>query len=161
MKPIFLAYGHEKDMKKKVIRALDGWNIRYISLEDEPDLARPNIGKFRDICDDLDCGLVLLSADDKCYKKRKERKGKQDDVGKDDIVETSRARQNVIWELGYCYGHYEDRTIIVYKEDEEFEWPSNLGSGIGYVPYKEKEWRQKLKRELQARDYDCKNNKLS
>jgi predicted nucleotide-binding protein len=151
VKPIFLGHGHDKEMKKKVTRALTAWKITYIALADEPDLGRPNIGKFRDICDDLDCGLVLLSADDKCYKKRKDRPGKL--AAKSDIREKSRARQNVIWELGYCYGHYGDRTIIVYKEDEEFEWPSNLGTGIGYVPYLDQDWRQKLKLELKARDY--------
>ncbi len=101
--------------------------------------------------------MVLLSPDDKCYKKREDSQGAQ--AGEEDVTEKSRARQNVIWELGYCYGHYgEDRTIIVYKKDEEFEWPSNLGDGIGYVPYNEIRWRQKFKRELKARGYGNKSH---
>jgi predicted nucleotide-binding protein len=160
VKPIFLAHGHDKPMKKAVIRVLNGWKIAYKSLDEEPDVTRPNIRKFLGICDELKCGVVLLSADDQCHKKSKGKKGTQ--AGERDTVSKSRARQNVIWELWYCYGHYgEANTIIIYREDDEFEWPSNLGSGIGYVPFHNGDWRQKFKRELEARKYAVKNDKFS
>jgi predicted nucleotide-binding protein len=145
-------------MKKAVERFLIETGIRPITLEGLPYESLTTIEKVLNVCRDLDCGVVLLSPDDECYKKIRKKAGA--DSPKQEIRKM-RARQNVIWELGYCFGLFgRGRTIIIYKEHEKFEWPSNL-DGIGHVPFKDPDWRQKFKEELKVRGYEVKNDNLS
>ena len=72
-----------------------------------------------------------------------------------------RARQNVIFELGFFIGKLgRNRVLVLYQEEENFEMPSDY-SGVLYTPYDSSgRWQFDLIKELKACGYDVDANKL-
>jgi predicted nucleotide-binding protein len=91
---------------------------------------------------------VLLSADDEGRSR----------VGSSDPLK-HRARQNVIFEMGYFFSRLgRERVCAVYESGVEL--PSDL-SGILYVPYgSEKDWMYAVAKEMKSAGYEVDLNKV-
>ena len=94
--------------------------------------------------------IVLLSADDIAYLKS-------------DPPENAkfRARQNVIFELGYFIGRLgRERVLALHQVIDDFEIPSDY-SGVLFVPYDESgKWKFELVKELKAIGVNVDANKI-
>lgn len=71
--------------------------------------------KLEDSIWDSDCAVVIMTPDD-------------------EVKNLSRARQNVIHELGYLQGLYQDIELIIILKENKVEWLSNL-NGIEYIKF--------------------------
>lgn len=92
-----------------------------VILREQPNLGRTIIEKFEDTASEVDLAFVLLTPDDMGFSK-KSPSGKR-----------RRARQNVIFELGFFYAimqRKKGRVILLYKGN--LELPTDI-SGIVYI----------------------------
>lgn len=141
---IFIVHGHNEAVKEKVARVLEKLNLQPIILHEQPDGGKTIIEKFEANSDDVNFAVVLLTGDDK---------GKSNNS--DDYK--LRARQNVIFEMGYFMGRLSRSRVFMLLE-EGVEKPSDL-DGIVYTPLKEG-WQQKLVKELKRSGYDVDANNI-
>ena len=147
---IFVVHGHDEAMKQAVARTLKKIGLKPTILHEQTNEGRTIIGKFSDYSD-VSFAVVLISPDDMAYPK---------DQPSEDAK--PRARQNVIFELGFFIGKLgRNRVLIVlYQEEKKCEMPSDY-SGVLYTPYDSSErWQLDLVRELKACEYDVDANKL-
>ena len=146
---IFVVHGHDEAMKTSVARALERLDLSPVILHERPNQGRTIIEKFTDYAD-VNFSIVLLSPDDVAYNK--------DD---DPKQARTRARQNVVFELGYFIGKLgRTRVIALFRSDENFEMPSDY-SGVLFTPFDESgRWQFDLVKELRACGYDVDANKL-
>ena len=146
---IFVVHGHDKAMKHAVARTLEKIGFEPIILHEKPNEGRTIIEKFSDYSD-VSFAVVLLSPDDMAYPK--------DQPSKD---AKPRARQNVIFELGFFNSKLgRNRVLVLYQGEKKFEMPSDY-SGVLCTPYdKLGEWRFSLVKELKACGFDVDANKL-
>ena len=77
------------------------------------------------------------------------------------LAAKTRARQNVIFELGLFIGKLGRRNVsVLYQEDKDFEMPSDY-KGVLYTPYDTSgRWKFELVKELKNCGYDVDANKL-
>jgi predicted nucleotide-binding protein len=120
---VFIVHGHDETSKLQLKNYLQ--NVlklgEAIILHEQPSFGRTIIEKFEQETACVDLVFVLLTPDDKMAK------------AGDPDVEKRRARQNVIFELGYFYGKLHRsraRVILLYKKGVEL--PSDI-SGIIYI----------------------------
>jgi predicted nucleotide-binding protein len=146
---IFIVHGHDDGMKEGVARVVERLGLFPIILHEQPNKGRTVIKKFTDYSE-VNFAIVLLSPDD-LGKARNE----------PSEMLRSRARQNVVFELGYFIGKLgPDRVIALYREDPDFEMPSDY-SGVTFVLYDSVgRWQFDLLKELKAARYDVDANKL-
>jgi predicted nucleotide-binding protein len=118
-KNIFIVHGQDEEPKRMLRDLLDGLGLNPIILHDEPNKGRTIIEKFEDHAGIAKYAFILLT---------------QDDVGGPNNTHLNyRARQNVIFELGFFIGKLgRDRVCCIYKKDVEL--PSDIG-GLVYLPY--------------------------
>ena len=119
---IFVAHGHDLKAKESVVELLREGGLRAIVLQEEAGATRTIIEKF-DEHSRVHFAIVLLTADDVGGRREKTPKLRP------------RARQNVIFELGFFLGKLgRDRVVALYKEDrEKIELPSDF-EGVQYTP---------------------------
>lgn len=131
---IFIVHGHDMELKESIARFLQNMNLNPIILHEQPDKGRTIIEKFEDYSN-VFYAIVLLTPDDLGRSRHSKRE------------ERLRARQNVIFELGYFIGKLgRKRVCAIYKEGVEL--PSDF-LGILYIPVdKEGGWRLKLAKEI-------------
>ena len=146
---IFIVHGHDEEMKQSIARTVEKLDLNPIILHEQPNKGRTVIQKFSDHSN-VSFAIVLLSPDDMAYSK----------VDGPEKIK-SRARQNVILEMGYFLGKLgPERVVIIYKTDGNFELPSDY-DGVIYIPYdKAGAWKGLLVREMKACDYDVDANKV-
>ncbi len=112
----FIVHGHDKELlleMKDYLQNVLKWPGPIV-LRDKPNCGKTIIEKFEEHAGRLDWVFVLLSPDDKTF----------DPKSNDEL---RRARQNVIFELGFFYGllgRYEGRVIALKKGDVEI--PSDI-----------------------------------
>lgn len=146
---IFIVHGHDEAMKQAVARTVEKLGLEPIILHEKPSEGRTIIEKFTDYSD-VSFAIVLLSPDDVAYPKDQSPKEAK-----------LRARQNVIFELGFFIGKLgRNRVLVLYQEEKNFEMPSDY-SGVLYTPYDDSgRWQFDLVKELKACGYDVDANKL-
>jgi len=146
---IFIVHGHDEAMKQTVARTLEKLGLEAVILHEKPNEGRTIIEKFMDYSG-VSFAVVLLSPDDLGFHKHQEPKNAK-----------LRARQNVIFELGFFIGKIgRDRVLVLYQQKENFEMPSDY-SGVLYTPYDNAgRWQYNLVKELKACGYDVDANKL-
>lgn len=110
--------------------------LQAIVLEEKRSQGRTVIEKFQDHAHDAGYAVVLLTADDE---------GRRRNTAE----LRPRARQNVIFELGFFYGTLGRHNVAVLC-DEHVELPSDL-AGVVYIPLDQAgTWKALLERELMA-----------
>jgi predicted nucleotide-binding protein len=143
---VFVVHGHDEAALQVVARFLEQLELEAIVLREEPDAGRTIIEKFEDCATDVSFAVVLLTPDD---------------LGGPATApaQVARARQNVIFELGYFAGKLgRGRACLLRKG--EVEIPSDL-YGVIYKDMDAAEgWKLKLVRELNAAGLDFDPRKL-
>jgi hypothetical protein len=148
-KDVFIVHGHDEAIKVNVARTLEKLGLVPIILHEKPNQGRTVIEKFTDYSA-VGFAVVLLSPDDV---------GKLRTAPVEDL--RPRARQNVIFELGFFLGRLgRERVLALYAPTDNFELPSDY-SGVLFVPFDSSgRWQFDLVRELKAADYDVDANAL-
>ncbi len=133
-KDIFIAHGHDNELKLEVERILYHLELNPIILHRQPDQGQVTIEKFEKHSETCNHAIILLSPDDVGAK------NSEDDIDSDLLT---RARQNVIFEMGYFFGKLgRDKVIVLNKGVDEL--PSDY-IGILYKPVNSSNnWRMDL-----------------
>lgn len=146
---VFIVHGHNDEMKISVARTLEKLKLKPIILHEQPSKGKTIIEKFTDNSE-VGFAIVLLSADDIAYSKSQ----KPEDA-------KFRARQNVIFELGYFIGKLgRERVLALHETIENFEIPTDY-SGVLFVPFdKAGKWQFDLVKELKALNINVNANDI-
>lgn len=143
---IFVAHGHDDAARESIARFLDRLELIPIVLKDQPSAGRTTIEKFEDESD-VGFAVVLLTPDDVGALATPPRKLQP------------RARQNVIFELGYLAGALGRRHVIALVKDD-VEIPSDY-QGVIFIPFDTNDgWRLKVAQELRAGGLSIDLNKV-
>lgn len=135
-KEVFIVHGRDLDAAEVIARAVEKLGLEAIVLHEKPDEGRTIIEKLEALAKNASFAIVLFTPDDVgALRDQADKRSKP------------RARQNVIFELGYFIGKLgRERVRSIYKE--EVESPSDI-DGILYIRMDEcGAWRQKLAREM-------------
>jgi predicted nucleotide-binding protein len=135
---IFVVHGHERAPKAEVARFIEKLGFEAIILHERPNKGRTLITKFREEAAGVGFAVVLMTPDD---------------VGKAEDAASlrSRARQNVVFELGFFIGKLgSERVAALVKGD--IELPSDY-DGVVYISLDKEDWQSKLGMELQEAGY--------
>lgn len=132
---VFLVHGHDEVILHQAARFLEHIGLKVVILREQPNAGRTIIEKFVQYSE-VAYALVLLTADDCCGP-----------VGSD--VQSRRARQNVIMELGFFLGKLgRDRVCVLYQDGVEI--PSDY-SGVVFVSIDSSgAWKYAVAKELNA-----------
>lgn len=133
---VFIVHGHDDRARLELSKIIkDDLNLEPIVIQEEPNVSIETIiAKFERLAKDCSSALILFTPDDNANGK-------------------FRARQNVILELGYFLGKFQDtenRRIAIIKNGD-IEIPSDI-SGVLYLEYQKniKEIFYDLKKQFEA-----------
>ncbi|MCK4559766.1 MAG: nucleotide-binding protein [Calditrichia bacterium] len=133
---VFLVHGHNEAALQSCARFIEKLELPLTVLREEPNRGRTIIEKFLDYSD-AGFAVVLLTADD--------RGGRLDQPYEE---QSQRARQNVIFELGFFIGKIgRDRVCALYENGVEV--PSDY-QGVVFIPLDPLAWRLELAKEMKA-----------
>lgn len=152
---VFLVHGRNDAAKTQVARMLESTGEHeVVILHEQHDQGRTIIEKFEDYASRASVAVVLLTADDLG-------RLNPDYASEDEeATEQARARQNVVFELGYFVGLL-GRSHVSVLYEPGVEVPSDYG-GVLYTKLDEAgAWRTKLIRELRSVGLEFDANKLS
>ena len=118
-KKVFIVHGHDDKARLELAKIIkDDLGLEPVVLQEEPNISIETIiAKFERLAKDCSSALILFTPDDNANGKL-------------------RARQNVILELGYFLGKFQDsenRRIAIIKNGD-IEIPSDI-SGVLYLEY--------------------------
>lgn len=131
---VFLVHGHDDRIKVTAARFLEKLGLPVVILHERANAGRTIIEKFEEESASANFAVVLLTADD---------------VGsvKDEPLQKARARQNVVFELGYFIGVL-GRSRVVALREPGVELPSDY-SGVVYIELDSGDaWQLKLAKEI-------------
>ncbi|WP_273803636.1 nucleotide-binding protein [Providencia rettgeri] len=131
---IFIVHGHDSAALHAVARFIGKIGLEEIILSERPDGSRTVIEKFEEESDDASFAIVLMTPDDN---------------GNAVLSENLklRARQNVLYELGYFTGKLGRGKVMVLKKGD-IEIPSDL-AGVLYTELDNHNgWKRKIINEL-------------
>jgi predicted nucleotide-binding protein len=142
---VFIVHGHDNTYRLEAARFVEKLGLDVIILHEQPNAGRTLIEKLEKSATSAGFAVVLMTPDD--------RGGKAEPRAR----LSPRARQNVIFELGYFVGRMgRDRVCALHAPDVEV--PSDI-HGVAYVPLDEAgAWKRTLARELLAADMDIDMN---
>lgn len=144
---VFVVHGHETTMKESVARMLTKLDLEPIILHEQSNEGKTILEKF-EINADVAYAVVLLT---------------DDDLGRSAAApqgkESKRARQNVIFELGYFFGRLGRKKVCaLYSQGVEI--PSDL-FGLVYTPIdNDRAWQFALAKEIKSSGVTLDLNKL-
>jgi predicted nucleotide-binding protein len=142
---VFVVHGHDGAPKAEVARFIEKLGLEAIILHERPNKGRALITKFREEAADVGFAVVLMTPDDL---------GKAEKA----IDLNPRARQNVVFELGFFIGKLgSERVTALVKGD--IELPSDF-DGVVYISLDKEDWQAKLGDELQEAGYEIDWNKV-
>jgi len=135
-KGVFIVHGQDNEAKEMVGRFVDNLGLQAKILHELPNKGHTLIEKFEEYSH-VEYAIILLTPDDLGASKQNPKTPKY------------RARQNVIFELGYFIGKIgRDKVCALYKEGVEI--PSDI-SGVVYITMDEfGAWRLSLAQEMQS-----------
>jgi predicted nucleotide-binding protein len=139
---VFIAHGHDEASREMVARFLEKIGFEAIILHELPNKGRALITKFGEEAAGIGFAVILMTPDDF--------------GGKASEPPKPRARQNVIFELGFFIGALGPRRVAAIVADD-VELPSDY-EGVVYIPYVA-DWKMKLAKELQAAGFAIDWNK--
>ena len=143
---VFVVHGHDESATHGLARFLEKLGLEAIILKEQPDQGRTIIEKFEAAAGDVGFAVVLLTPDD---------------LGGSVNADTpnARARQNVIFELGYFAGKLGRGRVCLLRKGH-VEIPSDL-YGVIYTDMDPADgWQTKLVKELKAAKLDFDANRL-
>ena len=147
LRKVFIVHGHNELMKQTTARFVQKLGLEPVILHEQPNKGRTIIEKFLDHSE-VAFALVLLSGDD--------RGGLSD--GRVESYQL-RARQNVIFELGFFIGRL-DRSRVVALHTPGVEIPSDY-SGVIFIPFDQGSvWELQVAKEMRAVGLKVDFNKL-
>lgn len=145
---VFVAHGHDLGAKEEVVRLLRALKLRPVVLSEETGAGRTIIEKIEDYSD-VAFAIVLLTPDD---------------LGGTDPDELKpRARQNVIFELGYFFAKLGRRKVVALskkKGDEKLEVPSNYSGILDLEMDPTGGWKMRLADEMAAANFQIDFNQV-
>lgn len=131
---IFVVHGRDDAMKTDVARLVERLGLDAVILHEQPNAGRTLLAKFMEVASDAAFAIVLMSPDD---------------VGglKDTEHFNPRARQNVVFELGFFLAKLGSAKVCALVAGE-VEKPSDF-EAVTYVAYgPQTNWKTELAREL-------------
>lgn len=135
---VFLVHGHDKGARETVARFMERLGLDVIILDEQPNQGRTIIEKFEDHAGEVGFAVVVMTGDD--------RGGVRDASSE---TYQLRARQNVIFELGYFVARLRRGRVCALHEPR-VEIPSDY-QGVVYVPLDSSgTWKMLLGREMRA-----------
>lgn len=142
---IFIVHGRDEGAKNIVARFLEKLDLKPVILAEIPGRGRTIIEKFEQHAQ-VGYAIVLLTPDD-----AGSFQGDANDL-------KPRARQNVIFELGFFIGRLgRERVYALTKGDVEI--PSDY-AGVEYIPFNDSDdWKLKLIRELKSDGFEVDANR--
>ena len=141
-----MVHGHDETIREKVAGFLRKLDLEPIVLHEQPNIGRTIIEKFVDYAD-VGFAVILLTPDDVGAVKNKENDLKP------------RARQNVIFELGYFVGILGRNKVCALKE-KNVETPSDY-DGVVYTDLDAAgAWKMEVVRELKGAGFEIDANRL-
>ena len=144
---IFIVHGRDDGLKEIVARFVEKLGLKATILHEQPSGGQTIIEKLEKYADKAGFAIVLLTPDDVGALK-----GKIEDESK------PRARQNVVFELGYFMGKLgRERVSPLFKG--EIEKPSDI-DGVVYVPMDGEDWKLKLGQEMKNAGFPVDMNKI-
>jgi predicted nucleotide-binding protein len=133
---VFIVHGHDEASKETVARFLLKLDLEPVILHEQPNLGATLIEKFETNAD-VGFAVVLLTPDDTGHPLDRPAEA------------APRARQNVIFELGYFIGRL-GRARVCALYGHGVSLPSDFG-GVAYIPLDDPQgWRLLLAREIKA-----------
>jgi predicted nucleotide-binding protein len=141
---VFIVHGHNEVLKQTVARTLEHLKLEPIILHEQANQGKTIIEKFESNSAKVGFAIILLTADDL---------GK----AKEDTDGNPRARQNVIFEMGYFMGKLGRERVFVLLDDG-VEKPSDI-DGIVYTAINSN-WQLSLVHELNECGYNVDANNL-
>ena len=143
---VFIVHGHNNEIKQTIARTLTQLKLEPIILHERPEQGRTIIEKFEQNSSDVNFAIILLTADD-------EGKAKKETDYK------SRARQNVVFEMGYFIGKLGREKVFLLLENG-VDKPGDL-DGIVYIPIDDADgWKLRLVKELKVAGYNVSADNL-
>lgn len=153
---IFIVHGHNEEMKQTVARVVTNLGLIPIILHEQANEGRTIIDKFEYNAENIQFAIILLSGDDLAASV-KDLEGVKDEEVRNRLEK--RARQNVVFEMGYFAGKL-GRSKLFYLLQDEVTKPGDL-DGLVYTPYDAVgAWKFGLVKELKACGYDVDANKV-
>lgn len=127
---VFISHVHDEKAITTLAEFIENSGLKPVILDQQPSKGQTIIDKFEEQADEADFAIVLLTPDDV---------GSSKATGK----RKPRARQDVIFELGYLLGGLgSQRVCALYKEGVEL--PSGI-CDVAYVPMDSADaWKLKL-----------------
>ena len=140
---VFVIHGRDHGTRDTVASFLRKLELEPVILEEQPNRGRTIIEKFEEYVQG-DFAIALLTPDD------------VGGLSNDELQ--PRARQNVIFEFGYCIGKFgRDRVLALVKEDPEI--PSDY-AGVLYILMDESGgWQMRLIREMNSAGFSVDANR--
>ena len=136
---VFIVHGRDDGAKDSVARVVrEDLELKPIILQEEPDEGNTVIEKLERCSSNVGYAIALVTPDDIGTLKDKE----------DDEL-NPRARQNVVFELGYFMGKLGRKRVCLLLKDQ-VELPSDI-SGIVYISVDPNDgWKARLQRNIRA-----------
>lgn len=143
---VFVVHGHDEAALQGLARFIEKIGLEAIVLKEQPNQGRTVIEKFEQASADVGFAVILLTPDDIGSKVTATEQDK-------------RARQNVIYELGYFTGKLgRGRVCLLMKGAVEI--PSDL-NGVIYTDLDPAEgWKQRLVKEMKAAKLEFDANRV-
>ena len=121
---VFIVYGHDVDAREQLELLLRRLKLDPVILQNMPGGGDTIIEKLEELTD-ADYACVLVTPDDEGRKRNEE-----------DEPFRSRARQNVVLELGMVLARLGRRRVTILVKGEEIESPSDI-DGLLYIKFQE------------------------
>jgi predicted nucleotide-binding protein len=135
---VFIVHGHDEASREAVARFLEKIGFQVIILHERPNKGRTIITKFREEAEEVGFAVVLMTPDDT--------------GGKVGGPLAARARQNVVFELGFFIGALGPERVAALVKGP-VERPSDF-DGVVYISLDDPGWKASLARELEAADFE-------
>ena len=143
---IFVVHGRDDGARQAVARFIEKLGLEPVILDEQADKGRTIIEKFEQEAEEVRFAVVLLTPDDEGRLRSEEAELKP------------RARQNVIFELGYFRRALGPNRVCALKKGE-VETPSDY-EGVLYIPLDDAGgWKMGLIKELKAAGFDVDANR--
>lgn len=135
---VFIVHGHDEGSRAAVARFLLQLDFEPIILHERPNRGRTVITKFQQEASDVGYAIVLMTPDDHGGA-----------IGEES---NPRARQNVVFELGFFIGALGPERVAAVMRGQ-IEKPSDF-YGVVYIAFDDGTWKAKLAQELEAAGFE-------